>query len=167
MFKSTKDKIVSVRRAIGIAARLRRQERRIVATNGSFDILHAGHVDCLERARRLGSCLFVAINSDASVRRNKGPRRPVVAQRERALMLAALACVDYVVVFGGERPDDLLEKLRPHFYAKGGSFAKGRLGATRKLLAAIGCKTVVFPLKRGLSSSAIIDRCVKVSNRGK
>ena len=156
-----------MRRALTIAARLRRRGVKLVASNGSFDILHAGHVDYLEKSRRLGGALFIAVNSDASVRGNKGRLRPIVSQRERALMLAALACVDYVVIFRGERPDGFLADLKPDYYTKGGSFVKGRFDATRKLLAGLGCKTVVFPLRRGLSSSAIIDRCVKVSNRGK
>jgi D-glycero-beta-D-manno-heptose 1-phosphate adenylyltransferase len=93
--------------------------RTIVLANGCFDLLHVGHVRYLEAARREGDVLVVAINSDESVRRNKGAGRPFVPEGERAEMLAALRCVDYVTVFGERTADDLIRALRPHVHAKG------------------------------------------------
>lgn len=162
MFNGTSTKIVSQRTAAKAAGRLRRAGKKIVATNGSFDILHAGHVAMLEGSRRLGDALFVYLNNDNSIRSNKGKGRPVVPARERALLLAALACVDFVVVFGGRDPDRLLVELKPHRYTKGGSFIDERLKATRKLLAGGGCKTVLLPMKGKLSTSAIIDKCKRL-----
>lgn len=107
-----------------LAEELRRQKRsggRVVFTNGCFDLLHMGHVTYLQQAREQGTCLVVAINSDKSVRRLKGPSRPVIGEQERAEMLAALECVDYVTVFSEDTPMDLLDLLRPDVLVKGGS----------------------------------------------
>lgn len=95
----------------------------VVTTNGCFDLLHVGHVRYLEEARRLGDMLVVGVNSDASVRRLKGPTRPVVRDVERAEILAALSCVDYVIVFDERTPCELLEALRPDIHVKGGDYA--------------------------------------------
>ncbi len=159
MYKNTKGKVISARCATEIAGKLRQAGKKVVVTNGSFDILHAGHVEYLERSRRLGDVLFVALNSDSSLRRNKGRQRPIIPQRQRALLLAALACVDHVVIFSGDKPDGFLLKLAPDYYTKGGSFLRGRLAETERLLAAVRCKTVVFPLRKGLSTSEIIKKC--------
>ena len=105
-----------------LAARLdaeRAAGRTIVLANGCFDLLHVGHVRYLEAARREGDVLVVAINSDASVRANKGPSRPLVPEAERAEMLTALRCVDFVTIFGEPTADALLRALRPHVHAKG------------------------------------------------
>ena len=97
--------------------------QKVVFTNGCFDLLHAGHVQYLQEAAALGDCLIVAINSDASVRRLKGPTRPVISQQQRAMMLAALECVDHAVVFDADTPLELLEQLRPNVLVKGGTTA--------------------------------------------
>jgi D-beta-D-heptose 7-phosphate kinase / D-beta-D-heptose 1-phosphate adenosyltransferase len=102
-------------------ARRREGGERIVFTNGCFDLLHMGHVRYLQQARGLGSCLIVAINTDAGVRRLKGPTRPVIGEAERAEMLASLECIDYVTLFDEETPHALLELLRPEVLAKGGT----------------------------------------------
>lgn len=100
----------------------RRRGERIVFTSGCFDLLHVGHVRSLEQARGFGDRLVVAVNSDASVRRIKGPERPIVPARQRAEVLAALACVDWVMVFGGATPRATIAALRPDVYAKGGDW---------------------------------------------
>jgi rfaE bifunctional protein nucleotidyltransferase chain/domain len=100
-----------------------RRGERVVFTNGCFDLLHVGHVRSLEQARACGDRLVVAVNSDASVRRNKGPGRPIVPGRQRAEVLAALACVDWVVVFGESTPLAAIRSLRPDVLAKGGDWA--------------------------------------------
>src|SRR5258705_1297243 len=102
----------------------RRRGERVVSTNGCFDLLHVGHLRSLEAARRLGDRLVVGVNSDASVRRLKGPGRPVAPARQRAELLAALACVDWVVVFPEATPLALIRALRPEVLAKGGDWAR-------------------------------------------
>lgn len=139
--------------------RARRAGRRIVFTNGVFDLLHVGHARYLRAARRLGDLLVVGVNSDASVRRIKGPRRPLVPARERAELLASLACVDYVVPFGADTPARLIRAVRPDVLVKGADWAAGRIvggGAVR----ARGGRVVRIPLVRGRSTSALVRRIV-------
>lgn len=116
-----KEKIVTDDQAARLAEQHRRDGRRIVFTNGCFDLLHAGHVRCLQDAARLGDILIVAINSDASVRKLKGPTRPVYSQDDRAALLAALSCVSHVLIFDDDTPHRLLHLLRPDVLAKGGT----------------------------------------------
>ncbi len=114
---------VGTRAAVARAVRrAQRRGERVVFTNGCFDLLHVGHVRSLEQARGLGDRLVVGVNSDASVRRLKGSERPLVPARQRAEVLAALACVDWVVVFGGATPRSLIAALGPDVYAKGGDW---------------------------------------------
>lgn len=110
---------MTVDEAAQLAARLRAEGKRIVLANGCFDLLHVGHVRYLTAARRLGDVLFVGLNSDAAVRRLKGPGRPLVPAAERQEILEALRAVDYVVLFEDDTADRLLERLRPHVHAKG------------------------------------------------
>lgn len=135
----------------------RRRGQIVVFTNGCFDLLHVGHVRHLRQARELGSCLVVAINSDASARRLKGPTRPVIAQAERAEMLASLEWVDYVTVFDEDTPEALLRLLRPDVLAKGGAT---EVIVGREIVAGYGGKVVALPLLDGLSTSRIIGRIV-------
>jgi D-beta-D-heptose 7-phosphate kinase/D-beta-D-heptose 1-phosphate adenosyltransferase len=127
----------------------------IAFTNGVFDLLHMGHVNYLQQARELGSCLIVAINSDASVRRLKGPTRPVIGQQERAGMLAALECVDYVTIFDEETPMALLELLRPDVLVKGGTTP---VVVGRELVESYGGKVTTMAPVAGLSTTEIINR---------
>ena len=120
-----------------LARRVRDEGGTVVVAGGCFDLLHAGHVSLLESARRLGDCLIVAINSDASVRRLKGQGRPVVAQSDRAALLAALACVDAVVVFDDDSPVGMLEQVRPDVFVKGGDYSSRPLPEA-PVLAALG-----------------------------
>jgi D-beta-D-heptose 7-phosphate kinase/D-beta-D-heptose 1-phosphate adenosyltransferase len=108
----------------------RRAGRRIVFTNGCFDVLHSGHVTSLEQARELGDVLVVGLNSDASVARLKGPGRPVNSAADRVTVIAALRSVDHVIVFEGDSPIPLLELLRPDIYAKGGDYTPATLPET-------------------------------------
>ncbi|KUI45244.1 D-beta-D-heptose 1-phosphate adenosyltransferase [Mycobacterium sp. IS-1590] len=135
--------------------RLRRRGGRLVATGGCFDLLHTGHVRLLRQARDLGDALVVLLNSDASVRALKGPRRPVVADRDRARVLAALACVDAVVVFDERSPEAVLEQLRPDVWVKGGDYTEADLpeaGVVRRH----GGEVVLLPTVAGYSSSNLI-----------
>lgn len=105
-----------------IVEEARNQERQVVFTNGCFDVLHVGHIRYLKGARALGDVLIVGINSDASVRRLKGDRRPILNQRARGMMLSSLECVDHVVIFEDDTVDRLLLELKPHYHCKGGDY---------------------------------------------
>jgi rfaE bifunctional protein nucleotidyltransferase chain/domain len=156
-----KNKPGSFKEALLAATKARRAGKKIVATNGVFDILHVGHIRNLASAKELGDILIVGINSDASVRANKGPARPVVPERERAEMLAALASVDHVFVFSGKTPFAWIKKLKPHVHVKGGGkdvLAHPDFPAQKKTLDVIGARFVLVPHSKGKSTSAIIKR---------
>lgn len=143
-------------------ARLRAEGRRLVLTNGCFDILHAGHVDYLERARSLGDALAVAVNSDRSVRELKGPDRPVNSEEDRARVLAALRCVDYVVVFEDLRATGVIRAVRPALYAKGGDYTLDTLDPDeRAALEEANVDIRLLPLVPGKSTTAILERSRK------
>ena len=134
----------------------RRKSGEVIAfTNGCFDLLHVGHVRYLQQARRLGSCLVVGINSDESVKRLKGPDRPVIGQAERAEMLGALECVDYVAIFDEDTPEALLEVIRPDVLAKGGTTD---VVVGREIVEGYGGKVLTLEKVEGFSTTQIIDR---------
>jgi D-beta-D-heptose 7-phosphate kinase/D-beta-D-heptose 1-phosphate adenosyltransferase len=139
------------------ATAYREQGRRVVFTNGCFDILHRGHVTYLDRAKGLGDVLIVAVNSDASVRRLKGPERPINALDDRMLVLEALSCVDHVVSFDQDRPDELLEIVRPAVFAKGGDYSRDTLPEA-DLVERLGGTVQILPIVDDRSTSGIIDR---------
>jgi rfaE bifunctional protein nucleotidyltransferase chain/domain/rfaE bifunctional protein kinase chain/domain len=139
-----------------LAARVRAQGGTVVATGGCFDLLHAGHVHALEAARALGDCLVVCLNSDASVRRLKGADRPLVAERDRAAVLAALRCVDAVAVFDEDDPRAILRELRPHIWAKGGDYSLADLPEA-ETLAEWGGRAVLVPYVAGRSTTRLIE----------
>lgn len=146
--------------------RRRQSGQRIVFTNGCFDILHAGHVRYLQEAATHGDCLLVAINSDASVRRLKGSRRPVIGEEDRAAMLAALAVVDFVVVFDESTPHSLLHRLKPDVLVKGGNYSHdGVVGW--EVVEAYGGQVVVGPEIAGLSTTMIIERIMTAESAAK
>lgn len=139
-----------------VASRLR-QRGSLVATGGCFDIVHAGHIATLEAAARLGDSLVVLLNSDESVRRLKGPTRPVIPQADRARLLAALDCVSEVVVFGEDDPTAVLERLRPDVWAKGGDYADQDLPECA-VVRRHGGRVVILPHVEGRSTTAILER---------
>ena len=143
------------RDAAALAARVRAEGGTVVATGGCFDLLHAGHVQMLERARALGDCLVVCLNSDASVARLKGPDRPLNDEHDRAAVLRALACVDEVAIFGEDTPEAVLAELQPHVWCKGGDYAVGDLPEA-PLLASWGGQAVILPFLAGRSTSSLI-----------
>ncbi|WP_431898076.1 PfkB family carbohydrate kinase [Nonomuraea sp. bgisy101] len=138
-----------------VAELVRASGGRLIATGGCFDLLHAGHVSLLRRARALGDALIVCVNSDASAKRLKGPGRPVVGQRDRVEVLRALACVDAVMVFEEDTPAQVIERLRPHVWVKGGDYA-GRELAEAESLRRIGAETVVLASVPGRSTTGLI-----------
>ena len=140
-----------------LIATLRRSGKRIVFTNGCFDILHPGHIHTLTQAKALGDVLIVGINSDASVKRLKGERRPILNQDERVVMLAALAVVDYVTIFEEDTPLALIELLQPHVLVKGGDWDPEAV-VGREVVEANGGRVVLIPYQEGLSTTGIIER---------
>lgn len=138
-------------------AAVRARGGTVVATGGCFDILHAGHVSCLEAARRMGDALVVLINSDASVRRRKGPGRPVMSAAERARVLLALSCVDAVEVFGEDDPCAALDRLRPDVWVKGGDYS-GRPIPEAELVESWGGRVALTPYLDGHSTTSILQR---------
>ena len=148
-------KIVSRSFFVENAVKLHRQ--KIVFTNGCFDVLHFGHVHYLLQAKELGDILVVGLNSDDSVRRLKGPSRPINGENERAFVLAALACVDYVVVFEEDTPKELIETVRPDVLVKGGDYALDQIvGAD--FVTKNGGTVTTLPFVEGFSSTRIIEQ---------
>lgn len=153
----SKDKILSAKELASVLEIRRQAGCKLVFTNGCFDIMHAGHVQYLEAAKALGDILVVAVNSDASVSRLKGPSRPVIAQQDRALMLAALACVDYVTIFEEDTPYETIGLLQPDILVKGGDWPVEQIvGAD--IVQAKGGRVLSLPFKEGLSTSSIVAK---------
>ena len=138
-------------------ATLREAGQRVVFTNGCFDILHAGHVCYLEAARALGDCLVLGLNTDASVRRLKGETRPVNTELDRAVVVGALAAVDYVVLFDEPTAETLIEKVRPAVYAKGGDYTRETLPEA-KIVEKYGGEVHFIDLVPGRSTTKIIEK---------
>jgi D-beta-D-heptose 7-phosphate kinase/D-beta-D-heptose 1-phosphate adenosyltransferase len=138
-------------------ARERANGRRIVFTNGVFDILHPGHVRYLQAARALGDVLIVGLNADESVKRNKGPERPINREEERAEMLSALACVDAVVVFREDIPDRIIQLVQPDVLVKGADWAADQI-VGRDTVEARGGRVVRMPIEQGFSTTALLER---------
>ena len=133
-----------------------RDQRRIVFTNGCFDLLHVGHIRLLQAARRSGDVLVVGLNSDASIHRLKGPARPVVPEAERAEILAALACVDWITLFDEDTPIETIAILRPHVHVKGGDYSPFDIPEA-DVLRKIGARTHIVPLVPDRSTSRLLD----------
>lgn len=139
--------------------------RTVVFTNGVFDILHVGHVQLLRRAKALGDLLVVGVNSDRSVRRLKGPERPVNQERDRLALVAALDSVDHAVLFDADHPADLIRALRPHIHVKGGDYAGKRL-PEEAAVAEVGARTILLSLVAGRSTTRLIDRILGQQSPG-
>jgi len=131
--------------------------RRIVFTNGVFDILHPGHLRYLQAARRHGDLLVVGLNSDASVRRNKGPARPINPEEERAEVLAALACVDAVSIFDDDTPADIIARVQPDILVKGADWPADQI-VGRDTVEARGGRVILEPVEQGYSTTGLIER---------
>jgi rfaE bifunctional protein nucleotidyltransferase chain/domain len=154
-----KKKIVDANDLTLIADSSRKRGKKLVLTNGCFDLLHLGHVRYLRAARALGDALVVAINGDDSVRRLKGDGRPLNPEGDRAEVVAALECVDHVVIFPEVRVSRLLEQVRPSIYAKGGDYTVDTLAPEeRAALEKIGAEVRILPFEPGYSTSGLIER---------
>ncbi len=151
------DKLKSFAAVQAFVRREKKKGRKIVTTNGCFDILHIGHVRSLQAAKALGDALVIGINSDASVRALKGKGRPIIPERERAEIIAALEPVDAVFIFKEADPCKWLMKLKPHIHVKGGDRSMNEI-IERDVVEAGGGKIVLFPLQKGRSTTKIIQK---------
>jgi D-beta-D-heptose 7-phosphate kinase/D-beta-D-heptose 1-phosphate adenosyltransferase len=140
-----------------LVSQIQAQGKKVVFTNGCFDLLHGGHIRFLEAARRLGDALVVAVDSDASVRQVKGEGRPVIGEEDRVRILAALAAVDYVTVFTSHQLPELLAGLRPDILTKGSNYPEEQV-AGREIVAGYGGRVVLVPVTEPVSVSDLIQR---------
>lgn len=154
------NKIVSLGSLKKIVARLRRRKKTITFTNGCFDIIHFGHASYLQAAKKNKRILIVGLNSDASVRRIKGCHRPIMPQQARAEVLAALTCVDYVVIFGEETPYRLIKALKPDILIKGADW-KGKGIVGQDVVRSYGGKVEFIKYINGFSTTRIIESMAK------
>ncbi|MBI2515764.1 MAG: adenylyltransferase/cytidyltransferase family protein [Opitutae bacterium] len=152
-------KLMTLAQAVAAREALRRAGRRVVLTNGVFDLLHTGHLYYLQQARALGDALFIALNADASVKQLKGPTRPVQSEIERAYALAALSCVDGIVIFSEKRLTNEILALQPDVYAKAGDYTLGKLDAgERGALQQVGARIEFMPFLPGFSTTNLIAK---------
>ncbi|MFL5733260.1 MAG: adenylyltransferase/cytidyltransferase family protein [Chloroflexia bacterium] len=155
-------RVVTLSDLVAMRRGWREAGQRLVLTNGTFDLLHIGHVRYLQAARDAGDVLVVGVNSDASVRGYKEPGRPVVPQEERAEIVAALRCVDYAVIFEESTATPLVEALQPDVYIKGGDYAPGGKPLPEaEAVAAYGGEVRIIPLVAGHSASELIQRVMR------
>ncbi|MGH9342043.1 MAG: D-glycero-beta-D-manno-heptose 1-phosphate adenylyltransferase [Acidobacteriota bacterium] len=151
------DKIKSRKELRTVLSKLKSAGGKIVFTNGCFDLLHAGHVRYLQKAREQGDLLVVALNTDDSVRRIKGDGRPILNEDERCEVVSALACVDFVTTFHEETPHEIIRELLPDVLVKGGDWSIDRI-VGRDTVEAAGGKVIAIDFEQGYSTSNIIDR---------
>lgn len=156
-----KRKIKSLATIRKISADLKAQGKRIVFTNGCFDLLHVGHVRYLQKAKRLGDVLIVGLNTDHSVKLIKGENRPIIPQKERAEVLASLGFVDYVVLFNEPDPLKIIKAIQPNILVKGADWDKNQI-VGREIVKKAGGKVVRISLVPGVSSTKIIEKIIKI-----
>ena len=155
-----KEKIKTKEDLHRIVEDLKKKGKRIVFTNGCFDLLHLGHIRYLEKAKFLGDILVVGVNSDRSVQSLKGPERPILPEEERAEILSGLECVDYITLFDELTPLELISSLQPHILVKGGDWAK-ETTVGREVVERSGGEVVILPFVEGSSTSNLIETILK------
>ncbi|MBI4159358.1 adenylyltransferase/cytidyltransferase family protein [Candidatus Woesearchaeota archaeon] len=143
-----------------IVESLKSQKKTIVTTNGTFDILHIAHLRLLEKAKSLGDILIVLVNSDSSVKKLKGDKRPIIPEQERAEVLSYLKDVDYITLFSEDKPIGLLKEIKPNVHVKGGSFILGRIKEEKELLESWNGQFKTFNLEEGYSTTNIIQKII-------
>jgi D-glycero-beta-D-manno-heptose 1-phosphate adenylyltransferase len=159
--QNLKNKITTIESFIPLSERFKRENKKLVFTNGCFDILHRGHVEYLETAKNLGNILIVGLNSDKSVREIKGENKPITPQEDRAIVLAGLEAVDFVIIFEEPDPKELIEKILPDILAKGADWSEENIiGAD--YVKRHGGKVACINLTEGRSSTNIIERILKI-----
>lgn len=150
---------------VALVQRLRADGRTVVFTNGVYDLLHPGHVRYLQAARALGDALVVGVNSDRSVRANKGPSRPLNPEAERAEVIAALACVDAAIVFDEDTPHEIISRLQPDVLVKGADWAEDAI-IGRDVVEARGGRVVRVAVEPGFSTTSLIERAARLKTEG-
>jgi D-beta-D-heptose 7-phosphate kinase/D-beta-D-heptose 1-phosphate adenosyltransferase len=149
-------KVKTLRELLPAIAGHKQEGKKIVFTNGCYDLLHVGHVRCFKEARKLGDVLVVGLNSDRSVRALKGAPRPIVPEGERAEILAALECIDYVTIFDQDNPLDIIAQIKPDILVKGGDWTVETI-VGRDIVESYGGKVLSLPLTEGVSTTAIVN----------
>lgn len=162
------NKVLDLPSLLAVRETYRQEKRTVVWTNGCFDLVHAGHIRSLQAASRLGDVLVVGVNSDESVRQLKGAGRPILSELERAEVLAALECVDHVVIFADPTPAPTLQQLQPEVHCKGMEYAPphGRPIPERPVVEAYGGRVAFLPLLPGISTTELIGRVRKMAEAG-
>jgi D-beta-D-heptose 7-phosphate kinase/D-beta-D-heptose 1-phosphate adenosyltransferase len=153
-------KVQTLTNLLKIRARLRRQGKKVVFTNGCFDLIHGGHIELFRKAKSLGDVLIVALNTDASVRKFKGPSRPVFPLEERFEVLGAIEYIDYLTSFAEEMPQEIIASLLPDILVKGGDWQPGQV-VGKKEVESDGGRVVIVPYLKGHSSTSIIHRILR------
>ena len=159
------NKLVTLEKLTELFDQARSKRKRIAWTNGCFDIIHAGHVDYLERSKAFGDSLVVGLNSDASVKKLKGDFRPIFSELDRAKVLCSIVYVDYVVLFSDKSPIKMIQMLKPDYYIKGGDYTIDTIDQDeRKVVEGYGGEIVLLPMVEGVSSSIIVEKIRKLSD---
>lgn len=161
MPRAAESKILPFEKVAALCRELRDEGLRLVTTNGCFDLLHLGHLEYLAEARRRGDKLLVGVNSDASVRKLKGPSRPLFEETVRARQLAALECVDYVTIFPHDTPVELIREARPAVHVKGGDY-EGKNLPEKRILDEIGAELLLLPFVPGYSTTSLLQRLTEL-----
>ena len=156
-----KEKIKSRKKLKEIVEDLKKQDKKIVTTNGVFDILHIGHIRYLQEAKRLGDKLIVAINSDYSTKKIKGPKRPLNNENDRTEALSALQCVDFVAIFDEEKPIRILEEIKPNVHVKGGDYEMSQI-IEKNTVEKNNGKIVLIPEVKGYSTTKFINKILSI-----
>ena len=154
-----KNKITSLKKLIAIVQKLKKQKKKIVTTNGVFDILHLGHMKYLEKAKKLGDILIVGVNTDSSVKQNKGDKRPINDEKSRIGVLAGLESVDYIFLFGEKDPRKWLERIKPGIHVKAGDY-KMRQIIEKGVIEKNGGKIIIAKIEKGYSTTALINKII-------
>jgi len=157
-------KITTLKKLVPIVEKLKKNNKKIVTTNGVFDILHLGHVAYLEEAKKLGDVLIVGVNSDASARQNKGDKRPINGEKSRIGVLAGLESVDYTFLFDEKNPRAWLEKIKPHIHVKAGDYKMHQI-VERNVVEKHGGRIVIAEMEKGYSTTALINKILKLYNQ--
>jgi rfaE bifunctional protein nucleotidyltransferase chain/domain len=159
------NKLVTLEKLTQLFDQARSKRKQIAWTNGCFDIIHAGHVDYLERSKAYGDSLVVGLNSDASVKKLKGDFRPIFSELDRARVLCSIVYVDYVVIFSDKSPIKMIQMLKPDYYIKGGDYTIDTIDQDeRKVVEGYGGEIVLLPMVEGVSSSIIVEKIRKLSD---
>jgi D-beta-D-heptose 7-phosphate kinase/D-beta-D-heptose 1-phosphate adenosyltransferase len=154
------EKIKNLSQLKKIVEKLKKENKKIIFTNGCFDLLHIGHIRYLQEAKKLGDCLIVALNSDNSVRKLKGEKRPLVPEEERAEIISSLSCVDYVIIFEELTPENIILNLKPHIQVKGGDYKIEDI-PERKIVESYGGKVMIVPEVKGYSTTNLVEKILE------